>query len=392
MFLGRKNIAALSIPAGKSEAIFFDSDIGGFGLRLRQGGSRVWIYQYDFGGQSKRITIGKVSAIDPSKARQIAGELHAKVRLGQNPAAIKAEKHARAAESFGAVLPAYLAWQRHRVRSSTLRHTERHLVHNLKALHSLPLHQIDRRSISAQLQRMTSSPVQANRTRSSLSAFLNWALREGLVETNAALATNKNIERPRERILTNAELKALWLALPEGDFGDILKILILSGQRAHEISDLQWSEINFEKGLIELPPYRTKNGRRHTIPMSRTVCAILKARQQNGRQHVFGIGERGFSGWSRCKERLDERIKIPAWVIHDLRRVFSTGAAEIGIEPHIIEAILNHISGHKAGVAGRYNLALYENQKAIALHRWAEHIAGIIEGRESNVRPLRGVS
>jgi integrase len=389
MLLGRKNIAALTVPAGKSEAIFFDSDIGGFGLRLRQGGSRVWIYQYDFGGQTKRVTIGKAAAIDPNKARQIASELHAKVRLGQNPAAIKAEKQARAAETFGAVLPTYLAWQRPRVRSSTLRHTERHLLHNLKALHSLPLNQIDRRTISAQLQRMASSPVQANRTRSSLSAFLNWALREGLVETNAALATNKNIERPRERILTNAELKALWLALPEGDFGDILKILILSGQRAHEISDLQWSECNFKKGLIELPPHRTKNGRRHTIPMSRMVCAILEARQQNGRQHVFGIGPRGFSGWSRCKERLDEKIKIPAWTIHDLRRVFATGAAEIGIQPHIIEAILNHISGHKGGVAGIYNRALYESEKATALNRWAEHVAAIVEGRDSNVTSMR---
>jgi integrase len=395
MILGRKTVANLTLPAGKSEAIFFDSDIGGLGVRIRSGGSRSWIFQYDnAAGRTRRITLGRVSAIDANKARQIASELHAKVRLGEDPAAIKAESQARAAETFGAVLPAYLAWHRSRVRPSTLRHSERHLVHNLAALHSLPINQVDRRTISAQLQRMASSPVQANRTRSSLSAFLNWALREGLVENNAALATNKNIERPRERVLTNTELRALWNALPSdgNDFADICKILILTGAREREISDLQWSEINFEKGVIEIPAYRVKNRRKHTIPMSGAVRAILQQREQNGRAFVFGrSATRGFSGWSKCKERLDETLKIPPWTIHDLRRVCSTGMNEIGIEPHIVEAILNHF-GTRGGIAARYNFAHYESQKVRALNRWAEHVAAIVEGRESNVTPLRGVS
>jgi len=393
MKLGRAAIANLDLPRGRSEVTYFDSDIGGFGIRIRKSGSRSWVFQYDNSvGKTRRITIGRVSAIDPAKARAIASELHARTRLGEDPAATKAESQARAAETFGAVLPAYLAWHRSRVRPSTLRHTERHLVHNLAALHGLPINQVDRRVISAQLQRMASSPVQANRTRSSLSAFLNWCLREGLVDSNAALATNKNIERPRERILTNAELRALWLALPEGDFGDILKILILCGAREREISDLQWSEINFEKDVIELPAHRVKNRRKHTIPMSGAVRAILEAREQNG-SFVFGRSEtNGFSGWSKCKERLDETLKIPAWTIHDLRRSAATGMAEIGIPPWIVEAILNHASGHKSGVSGTYNRATYEAEKATALSRWAERVAAVVEGSDSNVTPLRGVS
>jgi integrase len=390
MLLIRKTITGLSLPKGKTEAIFFDDDIGGLGIRIRSSGSRVWIFQYDnAAGRTRRMTLGKVSAIDITKARQIASELHAKVRLGQDPAAAKAQSAARAAETFGAVLPTYLAWHRARVRPSTFRHTERHLGHNLAPLHSLPINQVDRRAISAQLQRMVDSPVQANRTRSTLSAFLNWCLREGLVESNAALATNKNIERARERVLTDAELRNLWLALPEGDFGDILKILILTGQRAHEISDVQWSEINFEKGVIELPAHRTKNRRKHTIPMSPMVRTILQGREQNG-DFVFGItGASGFSGWSRCKERLDKTLGIPEWAIHDLRRTFATGAAEIGIPPHIIEAILNHVSGHKSGVAGIYNRAAYESEKTTALIRWGEHVAAVVEDRPSNVKSLR---
>jgi len=395
MRLSKTSIANLHLPRGRSDVTHFDSDIGGFGIRIRKSGARSWVFQYDNAiGRTRRITIGSVSALDPAKARTIASQLHARVRLGEDVAAAKAEKQARAAETFGAVLPLYLAWHRERVRPATLRHTERHLVHNLSALHSLPVGQIDRRAISAQLQRMASSPVQANRTRSSLGAFLNWCLREGLVDSNATLATNKNVERSRDRVLSNAELRAVWLALPEGDFGDIVKILILTGQRAREIADLQWSEVNFEKGVIELPPHRTKNRRRHSIPMSGAVRAILEGREQNESDFVFGrSGSSGFSGWSRCRERLYEVLGFSDWVPHDLRRSTATEMAEIGIQPHIIEAVLNHISGHKAGVAGIYNHAVYEAEKATALNRWAAHVAAIVEGRDgSNVLALRGVS
>jgi len=392
MILGRKTVAKLTQPAGKSETIFFDSDIGGLGVRIRSGGSRSWIFQYDnAAGRTRRITLGKVSAVDATKARQVASELHAKVRLGQDPAAVKAESKARAAETFGASVRPFLQWQHARVRPSTLRHLERHLLINLAPLHSLPINQVDRRAIAAQLARMNGSPVQANRTRSTLTSFLNWAMREGLIDSNPALATNKYPERSRDRVLTNAELQKLWLALPEGDFGEILKILILTGAREREIADLHWDEINLEKGIIELPPHRTKNRRRHVIPTSGAVRAILEGREQGG--FVFGIsGQSGFSGWSRCKERLDEAIKIPDWTIHDLRRSAATHMAEIGIQPHIIEAVLNHVSGHKGGVAGIYNRAGYEAEKTTALNRWAEHVAAIVEGRDSNVTPLRAAS
>ena len=392
MRLLKTTIATLDLPHGKSEFTHFDSDIGGFGLRIRKSGSRSWIYQYDFAGRTKRVTIGAVSAIDAAKARQIASELHARVRLGEDVAAVKADSQARAGETFGAAIKPYLTWQHARVRASSLRHLERHLLVNLKALHHLPLTAVDRRAIASQLTRMAGSPSQANRTRSTLTSFLNWAMREGLIESNPAIATNKYPEQARDRVLTNAELRALWLALPEGDFGDIVRILTLTGQRAREIADLQWSEVNFDKGAIELPPHRTKNRRKHTIPMSGAVRAILQAREQDG-AFVFGrSGSSGFSGWSRCKERLDEALGIPDWAVHDLRRTFATGAAEIGIQPHIIEAVLNHVSGHKGGVAGIYNRAAYETEKATALNRWAEHVAAIIEGRDSNVTPLRGAS
>src|SRR5262245_29878174 len=146
MKLSRRNIATLVLPPGKTEYTEWDDDIGGFGFRMRKSGSKpggeskTLVFQYDFAGKTRRITLGN---IDPAKARAIASELHAKVRLGQDPAAVKAENQARAAETFGAAVKPYLQWQQARVRPSTLRHLERHLLVNLAPLHSLP---IDRKS------------------------------------------------------------------------------------------------------------------------------------------------------------------------------------------------------------------------------------------------------
>jgi integrase len=389
-----KNLPKLNLPRGRSEAIYFDDDIGGFGIRLRKSGSRSWIYQYDIAGRTRRITLGNVSAIDPAKARQIASELHAKVRLGQDPASDRAESRARADETFGACVRLFLAWQRGRVKD--FRNIERHLVRNLAALHSLPLAKIDQRTLAAQLARISTrgSPIQANRTRASLSKFFSWACGEGLAENNPVALCNRNPEKSRDRVLSRNELKQIWAALPDSDYGDIVRLLVLTGQRASEISDLKWSsEIDCERGLISLPPSRTKNRRRHTIPMSDMVRAILEARPQNGRDFVFGVGqERGFSGWSRAKSALDEAVKIPSWRIHDIRRSVATGMNEIGIPPWIVEAVLNHVSGHKGGIAGVYNKAPHEAEKAHALTRWAEHVAAIVKGHKSKVTPLRGVS
>ena len=142
---------------------------------------------------------------------------------------------------------------------------------------------------------------------------------EGYADTNVALQTNKNDEFTRERVLDDIELKTIWKALTQGDFGDIVKLLILTAQRREEISGLRWSEVDLKAKAISLPSERTKNGRPHRIPLSQPALTILKARQQNGREYVFGVGEGGFSGWSKSKKRLDETAPLAKpWITHDL--------------------------------------------------------------------------
>jgi integrase len=166
---------------------------------------------------------------------------------------------------------------------------------------------------------------------------------------------------------------------------------MLTGQRANEIAGMCWSEIDFDRDVISLPGSRTKNGRPHEIPLGRQVRKLLTGwPEREGRELVFGNSTGPFTGWARCKRLLDAQIKLPEWRVHDIRRSVATGMADIGIQPHIIEAVLNHVSGHKGGIAGIYNRATYAKEKAEALARWDAHIAAVVKEAPSKVVGLRG--
>jgi integrase len=248
-------------------------------------------------------------------------------------------------------------------------------------LHRLHIKKIDRRRVADELTRLTveNGAVQSNRTRSSLSAFLNWCVGEGYVDINVAAQTNKHEEIARSRVLDDRELRLIWNALPEqGDYRDLIRLLILTGQRLREIANLSWSEVDFDKAIIKLPPGRTKNHREHVIPLSAPALEILKGRTHDDRELVFGAGVRGFSGFSKAKRELDERAKLSSpWVVHDIRRSVATGLAKLA-QPHIVECVLGHVGGFRAGVASVYNLHAYEAEKRHALDLWGKHISGLV--------------
>ena len=396
MKLTTASIRTLSIPAGKSEAIYFDDDVPGFGIRIRDGGSRGYVFQYKLGTKQRRIALGPLSAIDLSKARDNAKDLYAKVRLGQDPAGEKAEAKAKAGRTFDTAIEDYLTIKKKSYAAQTFLDAARHLRTDAKTLHRLNVEKISRADIAGVLStvRNNSGEVTGNRVRATLSGFFSWAMGEGMCDANPVVGTNRAEEKPRKRVLTPAELRIIWQALPDDHYGAILKLLALTGQRASEVADLRWSEIKGK--TILLPEERTKNGRAHSVPLSNKASTIIgEQKERADRDLIFGDGEGGFSGWSKCKERLDAAIKeqvgkaLPHWTPHDFRRSFATHAAEIGIQPHIIEAVLNHVSGHKAGVAGIYNHATYEPEKRAALDRWAEQLLAWVEGRESKVTALR---
>jgi integrase len=202
------------------------------------------------------------------------------------------------------------------------------------------------------------------------------------------MGTNVQKENPRDRVLTDRELATIWKAAPDNDYGRIVRLLMLTGQRRDEIGGLRWAEIDTEGGVITLPSTRTKNGREHLVPLSDASASVLKDCIRHG-DHVFGRRQTGFSGWSKAKLALDESCGVRDWVLHDLRRTAATRMADIGVQPHIIEAVLNHVSGHKAGVAGTYNRSVYSAEKRDALERWGSHLAvAVAQASGTNVTRL----
>lgn len=399
MRLTPSSIRTLTLPQGVSDRTFFDDDLPGFGVRVRATGSRTFVVQYKVAGKNRRMPLGSITTIDLGKARSTAKDLLAAVRLGRDPAGEKLEARAATGETLGARLPEYLAHKAAALRPRTLVEIQRHLLVQAAALHSRPLHSIGRREIVGLLTSIetASGPVAANRLHESVRAFFAWARRAGLVEVNPATDMNRAAEVSRDRVLTAEELHDIWAALRDDRYGDIIKLLTLTGARREEVGGLRWAEVDLERALITLPAARTKSGYEHRIPLSAPALAILEARSQSETELVFGYRDwaGSFSDWSGSKRALDQRIAkaragrpaMPLWRVHDLRRTVSTAMnGELGIEPHIVEAILGHVQG---GVAGIYNRASYDGPKADALARWSEHLLAIVEGRRARIVPIR---
>jgi integrase len=389
-------IAKLELPEGKTDHFVFDDDLPGFGVRIRKGGSKTYLIQYDTSGIKGRMTLGSTAKLTLEQARKLAKIEFGKIAAGENPlTARKAARQQTVVGTFKAAAEGFIAHKKEKAargerggRASTMESTERYLLEYAKPLHHLRLREGDltRSQVSTLLKSINSKrgPVAADRCRSAISAALGWAIRDGLCEDdfhNPAEETNKHSEQTfKGRALSDDEIKAIWNACGDDDFGRIVKLLILTGARRNEIGKLEWTEVKDD--LISLPGSRTKNHLPFDIPL--TEAALDQIGQRQDRKYVFGryASSEGFGGFSKAKAHFDAKLTgVAPWRLHDLRHTFSTKLhGDLDIEPHIVEACLNHISGHRASTAGRYNHAKYNPQKRAALEAWARRIA-VITGK-----------
>jgi integrase len=373
MKLTTKSVSSATLLKGKSDCIYFDDDMPGFGLRIRASGIRTFVFQYRMGRATRRLTLASATAATLAMVRKQAAELQAKVRLGGDPAMDKATAKAAAQDTFGALVDKYMKERKSEWRPKTEVAVRYHLCTMGAPLHTMPITAISQRNVADLLDKIADETglVSANRVRTSMAAFFAWVIKKviELPKGNIVANTGKRQEKARERVLSGDELKAIWKACGDDRNGAVTKLLILTGQRAGEIGNLRWSEVHDEQ--IIMPPERTKNQRLHTVPLSDTAKAVLAGLP---RSNDFVFGRAGYNNWGKHKSFLRQAIGVKNWTFHDFRRTVATGMADLGVQPHIIEAVLNHVSGHKAGVAGIYNRSTYDKEKRDALNIWAEHL------------------
>jgi integrase len=229
-----------------------------------------------------------------------------------------------------------------------------------------------------------------------LGGLFNWLLRHrGAVDVDPTAALpGAQPSAERDRVLTDDELRAVWSAcdMVNPAFAGVIKVMALTGQRRGEVEGMRWDELSDDCRTWTIPGSRTKNKQTHVVSLSSAVRELIGNRDSEKPGFVFTTdGRTHVSGFGKVKDRIDTVVKFKApWRFHDLRRTAVTGMAEIGIQPHIIEAVINHKSGHKGGIAGIYNKAEYAEPKRKALERWAMHVAAVVTGtKDDTVVPLR---
>lgn len=404
----------------KSDVYLWDGgkgSVSGFGFKLTPAGGRSFVFQYRLRGAKadRRYKIGKYGDWTVETARERAKELRRMVDAGIDPldhdkAQVKAaEKAKRDAvdRAFPVVadqwLEDYKAERRQkgarkgRVRSdSTIQMVETAVAFLKKQFGKDRIDEIEDTHLSAALTKIPAAKAATRRnTFASARILWGWAQRQRLITDNPF----DRMEAPaapqsRERVLSDSDLEIFWRAsrkLPY-PFGPAYRLLALTGQRRDEVMESDWSEFDRESRAWTIPGSRTKNGLPHLVPLTTPAIEELDALAPKGKWPAKGFvftttGKTAVSGHSGAKGRLDKamlevsgalkREAVDAWRIHDLRRTVATGFQRLGVRFEVTEAVMNHVSGSRGGIAGIYQRHGWAEEKKAALKTWAEHLVGL---------------
>lgn len=416
-------IRTLPLPKARKEVP--DGKVTGLYLVVQPSGVKSWALRYRFGGQPKKLTIGPYPAVDLAAARKRAQGAIGDVANGKDPAAEKAAiraaaKAEREAETDKVERVVETFIERYaKTKTRDWRDTQGMLNNEVGARwKGKRLSQITRAHVSDMLDAIIDrgAPVRANRVFAQLRKMCNWAIARGIIERNPCQGLSApSPEMKRDRVLSDDEVRLVWRAANASGwpFGPIVKLLLLTGARRDEVAGMRWSELDLDGKVWALPVARTKNKREHQVPLSDSAVSIIKSLPRTERRIegadgrislrqvdlLFSTtGETNVSGFTRAKQKLDASIQnllrkdaeqrgadpkeiepLPHWTLHDLRRTVATGLQRLGVQLEVTEAVLNHVSGSRAGIVGIYQRHSFADEKRAALTAWAEHVMEIVK-------------
>jgi integrase len=391
------------LPVGQ---VLWDTEVGGFGVR-RQIGRPSYILKYRFKGRQRLLTIGPHGDLTADEARRFARKHVGALADGRDPADELAARRAPSKGDFAQMVEKFI---RLHVKPNNRTWRERERIFNkyiVPEWRDRSAGEVKRRDVAELLDKIEANngPVMADSVLAAVRKLFNWIaardedFRSPIVK---GMGRTKPRDRRRDRVLSDAEVCALWAAtetaLP-APFGALVRCLLLSAQRRDEVAQMRRSEMAADVWTI--PAERYKTGRANVVPLPRQAREIVDA-QPTWRRGDFVFtttGDRAFAGFSKCKARLDAGMlealrrvdpaaELRPWVLHDLRRTAKTLMARAGVRPDISERVLGHVI---AGVEGTYDRHAYNDEKRDALEKLAAMVGRIINPPAAKVVPLNRV-
>jgi integrase len=362
-------------PPASGQVDVFDMGYPGFALRVSYGGAKSWVFFYRLGNKQRRLTLGHYPATSLAEGRDLWRKAKHDLSMGRDPA-----RKEVSGDNFESVAREWL--KRDQGDKKSLVEVQR-IVEKEMIPHwgHRSMRDIRRHDILLQVDAIVDrgSATMARRFMAYVHRLFRWATSRGIIDSNPATDLPKpGKETKRERVLTDDELKKVWKGAEKfgWPYGPAIQLLILTGARRAEISELQWAEVNGK--TIELAGARTKNGEPHSIPLSEPALKVLKSVPRiAGREYVFGKPLRS-GAWSNIKTKFDA-AKVSNWRIHDLRRTVATGLQKLGVNLQTIEAVLNHTSGSRSGVVVVYQRHSFDSEKRAALDAWGRHVMLLVQ-------------
>jgi integrase len=374
----------------------YDTVVAGFGAYATATGACAYFVQYRLGGRetpSKRMTIGKHGVLTAEQARLIAKDKLGDVAKGKDIAVARQDERRKlAAGTFRDVAEKFLTANDRRNRY--WRETRRLIEQNAYPFFgSQPIATITRTQIAALVDQTGARSKSAGRLLfAALRPLFTWSMERGAIEQNPIIGLRgPEPLQARERVLSDAEIKAFWIAASglSGPFENIFKLLLLTAQRRDEVAGMLWDEIDLEQQVWSIAEERTKNGKSHTVDLSPEALVLIPNEERKRCPFVFSTtGRSAPSGFSKAKARLDKGMSailgdaFKPWRTHDLRRTAASGMAALGHQPHVIERVLNHVSGAQGGLIGVYQRHNYRGERASALLAWGKQVTITVSDSE----------
>jgi integrase len=341
----------------------FDATTPAFGIRVGKH-RRTWIVMR--GQERRRIRIGHYPALTLSEARKEAKRLLAATHLPG--------KRVTFGEAYEVFKTDYITRRKARTQKDYRRMIETHFLPTLKPKR---MDAISSYTLSAITDGLADTPSEQAHALSVCRIFFRWAIRppRQYITVNPLEGVQIAKSKKRKRILSDEELRAVWAATGqvEGVFGEIVRLLILMGQRRGETAALRDTYYGHNAQILCLPGEITKNGRDHAFAVGPMAAEIMARNIRKDRPSTLlfqAVGsENPFSGWSKCKKALDKVAKIAPWTLHDLRRTFRTNLGRLRVRPDIAERLVNHISA-RTEMEETYDLYTYLPEMREAMEKW----------------------